>query len=139
MSKYRIWNDIDEEYVYIEMSDIKNLVKELNKFYPKPRNETKTFKRIKRKFPKDYLEENPHYVQEFSGFTDLSGKDIYEGDKITKNTLPYFDGKELKYVAKVVREKGVFIYILESAKKDKKAYLNGIQYNMSRFGSYTLI
>ena len=29
------------------------------------------FKRIKRKFPIDYLEKNPHYVQEFSGFTDL--------------------------------------------------------------------
>jgi len=141
MSKYRLWNNQTKKFTYIDVNNMFDLSKKINDFLALPsKSNTKKFNPGKRKFPKNYFEKNPKYIQEWTGYTDMSGSEIYEGDYIVKDGIPYFDkDKNIVYIGEVKREKGEFIYELEKLIDEDPGYLSGVKYKLSKYAQYKLI
>ena len=141
MSKYRLWNNQTKKFTYIDVNNMFDLSKKINDFIALPsKSNTKQFSPGKRKFPKNYFEKNPKYIQEWTGYLDISGAEIYEGDYIVKDTFPYFDkDKNIVYIGEVKREKGEFIYELEKLIDEDPGYLSGVKYKLSKYAQYKLI
>jgi hypothetical protein len=66
------------------------------------------------------------FIEQWTGFTDKEGKNIYEGDVVTTDRYPYIDEGKQGYVGVVMFCNGAWNVVMQLVDKTKRGISDGI-------------